>query len=44
MIHKNKTLSEEEKSCCLEILTLHDNTKKEWQLGKTKVQLLYTHL
>ncbi|XP_014896651.1 unconventional myosin-X isoform X2 [Poecilia latipinna] len=39
MIHKNKTASAEEKSCCLEVLTLHDNTKKEWQLGKTKVFL-----
>ncbi|MEQ2235295.1 hypothetical protein ILYODFUR_000857 [Ilyodon furcidens] len=39
MIQKNKNLSDEEKTCCSELLTLHDKTKKEWQLGKTKVFL-----
>ncbi|KAK5616174.1 hypothetical protein CRENBAI_016247 [Crenichthys baileyi] len=39
MIQKNKNLSDQEKTCCSELLTLHDKTKKEWQLGKTKVFL-----
>uniref|UniRef100_A0A3Q2P4T4 Unconventional myosin-X n=1 Tax=Fundulus heteroclitus TaxID=8078 RepID=A0A3Q2P4T4_FUNHE len=39
MIQQRKNLSEDEKPCCSELLTLHDKTKREWQLGKTKVFL-----
>ncbi|XP_034041694.1 unconventional myosin-X [Thalassophryne amazonica] len=39
MIVKNRKHSEDEKQSCLELLTLHDKAKKEWQLGKTKVFL-----
>uniref|UniRef100_A0A3B4EU12 Unconventional myosin-X-like n=1 Tax=Pundamilia nyererei TaxID=303518 RepID=A0A3B4EU12_9CICH len=38
MILTNKIHSEDEKESCLELLTLHNKDKKEWQLGKTKVQ------
>uniref|UniRef100_A0A3Q2UW74 Unconventional myosin-X-like n=1 Tax=Haplochromis burtoni TaxID=8153 RepID=A0A3Q2UW74_HAPBU len=39
MILTNKIRSEDEKESCLELLTLHNKDKKEWQLGKTKVFL-----
>ncbi|KAM3608206.1 uncharacterized protein V6R79_021047 [Siganus canaliculatus] len=39
MILKDKLHSDDEKQSCTELLTLHDRTKKEWQLGKTKVFL-----
>ncbi|XP_014263746.3 unconventional myosin-X [Maylandia zebra] len=39
MILTNKIHSEDEKESCLELLTLHNKDKKEWQLGKTKVFL-----
>ncbi|KAA8588217.1 hypothetical protein FQN60_001411, partial [Etheostoma spectabile] len=39
MILKNKIHSGDEKQSCLELLTLHDKAKTEWQLGKTKVFL-----
>uniref|UniRef100_A0A3Q1JFB9 Myosin X, like 1 n=1 Tax=Anabas testudineus TaxID=64144 RepID=A0A3Q1JFB9_ANATE len=32
-------VSNDEKQCCSELLTLHDKAKKGWQLGKTKVFL-----
>lgn len=44
MILKNKIHSDDEKYCCSELLALHDKTKREWQLGKTKVQNTCTHL
>uniref|UniRef100_A0AAQ5ZPR3 Myosin X, like 1 n=1 Tax=Amphiprion ocellaris TaxID=80972 RepID=A0AAQ5ZPR3_AMPOC len=39
MILKDKIHSDDEKQSCSELLSLHDKTKKEWQLGKTKVFL-----
>uniref|UniRef100_A0A8D3AG11 Unconventional myosin-X-like n=1 Tax=Scophthalmus maximus TaxID=52904 RepID=A0A8D3AG11_SCOMX len=39
MILKSKIHSDDEKQSCSELLVLHDKTKKEWQLGKTKVFL-----
>ncbi|XP_061547547.1 unconventional myosin-X isoform X2 [Phycodurus eques] len=39
MILKNKIQTEDEKQSCAELLACHDGTKKEWQLGKTKVFL-----
>ncbi|KAM9803310.1 unconventional myosin-X [Syngnathus typhle] len=39
MILKSKIQTEDEKQSCVELLTCHDNAKKEWQLGKTKVFL-----
>ncbi|XP_077392847.1 unconventional myosin-X isoform X2 [Festucalex cinctus] len=39
MILKNKIQTEDEKQSCVELLARHDNTKKEWHLGKTKVFL-----
>ncbi|KAM3862134.1 LOW QUALITY PROTEIN: unconventional myosin-X [Diretmus argenteus] len=39
MILKNKIHSDDMKASCSELLTLHDQAKKEWQLGKTKVFL-----
>ncbi|XP_033842731.1 unconventional myosin-X [Periophthalmus magnuspinnatus] len=39
MILKNKAVPSDERQCCLEILSLHDPTKKEFQLGKSKVFL-----
>lgn len=44
MILKNKIHSDDEKYCCSQLLALHDKTKREWQLGKTKVQNTRTHL
>ncbi|XP_077436040.1 unconventional myosin-X isoform X2 [Vanacampus margaritifer] len=38
-ILKKKIQTEDEKQSCVELLARHDNTKKEWQLGKTKVFL-----
>ncbi|XP_019731142.1 unconventional myosin-X [Hippocampus comes] len=38
-ILKSKIQTEDEKQNCAELLACHDNTKKEWQLGKTKVFL-----
>ncbi len=43
MILKKKIHSDDEKQSCSELLTLHDKAKKEWQLGKTKVEHIYTH-
>lgn len=43
MILTNKIHAEDEKESCLELLTLHNKDKKEWQLGKTKVQHAFTH-
>lgn len=42
MILKSKNHSDDEKQSCVELLTLHDKAKKEWQLGKTKVKHIYT--
>ncbi|TNN84477.1 Unconventional myosin-X [Liparis tanakae] len=39
LILNNKIPSDDEKQSCSELLTLHDNGKTEWQLGKTKVFL-----
>uniref|UniRef100_A0AAV2JXA4 Uncharacterized protein n=1 Tax=Knipowitschia caucasica TaxID=637954 RepID=A0AAV2JXA4_KNICA len=39
MLLKNKVVPSDEKQCCLEILNLHDPTKKEFHLGKSKVFL-----
>uniref|UniRef100_A0A3P8TIT1 Myosin X, like 1 n=1 Tax=Amphiprion percula TaxID=161767 RepID=A0A3P8TIT1_AMPPE len=39
MILKDKIHSDDEKQSCSELLSLHDKTTKEWQLGKTKVFL-----
>ncbi|XP_037832026.1 unconventional myosin-X isoform X2 [Kryptolebias marmoratus] len=36
MIPINRTHSDDEKSCCSQLLSLHDKTTREWQLGKTK--------
>ncbi|XP_057707897.1 unconventional myosin-X-like isoform X1 [Corythoichthys intestinalis] len=38
-ILKNKIQMEHEKDSCVELLSSHDRTKTEWQLGKTKVFL-----
>ena len=43
MILKNKLHSDDEKQSCSELLTLHDKAKKDWQLGKTKVEHTRTH-
>lgn len=43
MILKNKIHSDDEKQSCSDLLTLHDKAKKEWQLGKTKVEHTHTH-
>uniref|UniRef100_A0A1A8AQH0 Myosin X-like 3 n=1 Tax=Nothobranchius furzeri TaxID=105023 RepID=A0A1A8AQH0_NOTFU len=39
MILRNKIHLDDEKHRCSELLSMHDKTKKEWQLGKTKVFL-----
>uniref|UniRef100_A0A3Q3R0T2 Myosin X, like 1 n=1 Tax=Monopterus albus TaxID=43700 RepID=A0A3Q3R0T2_MONAL len=39
MILENKTQSDDVRQSCTELLMLHDNAKKEWRLGKTKVFL-----
>ncbi|XP_034429221.1 unconventional myosin-X [Hippoglossus hippoglossus] len=39
MMMKSKIHSDDEKQCCSELLMLHDKSKKEWQLGKSKVFL-----
>uniref|UniRef100_A0A8C3G8P5 Myosin X, like 1 n=1 Tax=Cyclopterus lumpus TaxID=8103 RepID=A0A8C3G8P5_CYCLU len=39
LILNNKIPSDDEKQSCSELLTLHDEAKTEWQLGKTKVFL-----
>ncbi|XP_061827499.1 unconventional myosin-X [Nerophis lumbriciformis] len=39
MILMNKVHTEDEKQSCSELLAHVDNTKKDWQLGKTKVFL-----
>ncbi|CAB1418909.1 unnamed protein product, partial [Pleuronectes platessa] len=36
MILKSKIHSDDEKQSCLELLMLHDKSKKDWQLGKSK--------
>ncbi|KAK7939517.1 hypothetical protein WMY93_002843, partial [Mugilogobius chulae] len=33
---KDKAVPRDERQCCLEILNLHDQTKREFQLGKSK--------
>lgn len=43
MMMKTKIHSDDEKQCCSELLILHDKTKKEWQLGKTKVRQTNTY-
>lgn len=43
MMMKTKIHSDDEKQCCSELLMLHDKTKKEWQLGKTKVRQTNTY-
>uniref|UniRef100_A0A672H515 Myosin X, like 1 n=1 Tax=Salarias fasciatus TaxID=181472 RepID=A0A672H515_SALFA len=39
MILKNQTHSGDERQSCSDLLSLQDKTKREWQLGKTKVFL-----
>lgn len=41
MILKSRKHSDDQKQSCIELLTLHDKAKREWQLGKTKVA--HTH-
>lgn len=39
IIHKEKvTAAGDDKKRCTDLLTKYDKTKKEWQLGKTKVR------
>lgn len=34
----------DEKQSCSDLLTLRDKAKKEWQLGKTKVERAYMYM
>lgn len=44
IILKDKIHPADEKQSCSDLLTLHDKAKKEWQLGKTKVERTYMHI
>lgn len=44
MILKDQIHSDDEKQKCSDLLTLHDSTKKDWQMGRTKVEHTCTDL
>lgn len=48
MILRDKNHTADERKKCADLLTKYDVTKKEWQLGKTKVRLrdqhMFTHI